>query len=256
MNENSSQSGFTLIELLIVITLVAVLAAFSSSFSFLITRSAAQSSQMELIGFINTARTTAIMESTNVTLCPINTENGKCSSDWSRDIIAFRDPNRSRQLVDIKQIVRTLQPNSNGVFYGNAGIRKYFGFRGYRYSKRSHREHNLVPARQVGRECLPNPNQYGRPPTGRSRQRRRRSSGKLTRQPYFLLTLPTSTFCSPFGPRRIKGKGSAIIVRLRSFRYGLQCERIFCHRILNKAQFVKSSATILWRLLKRRCRRA
>ncbi|WP_100641399.1 GspH/FimT family pseudopilin [Marinobacter salexigens] len=129
MNENSSQSGFTLIELLIVITLVAVLAAFSSSFSFLITRSAAQSSQMELIGFINTARTTAIMESTNVTLCPINTENGKCSSDWSRDIIAFRDPNRSRQLVDIKQIVRTLQPNSNGVFYGNAGIRKYFGFR-------------------------------------------------------------------------------------------------------------------------------
>lgn len=129
MTENTPESGFTLVELLIVITLVAVLAAFSSSFSALITRSATQSSQMELIGFINIARTTAIMESTNVTLCPIDTENGKCSNDWGLDIIAFRDPDRTRQLTDINQIIRTLQPKNNGVFYGNAGIRKYFGFR-------------------------------------------------------------------------------------------------------------------------------
>lgn len=129
MTQHTPQSGFTLVELLIVITLVAALATFSSSFSALITRSAKQSSQMELIGFINTARTTAIMESTSVTLCPIDTANGKCSNDWSLDIIAFRDPNRSRQLTDTIQIIRTLQPKTNGTFYGNAGIRKYFGFR-------------------------------------------------------------------------------------------------------------------------------
>lgn len=129
MTENSPGSGFTLIELLIVITLVATLALFSSSFSSLITRSAKQSAQMELLGFINTARTTAIMESTNVTVCPVNTANGRCSNDWTLDIVAFRDPHRSRKLADINQVIRTLQPGNNGTYYGNAGIRKYFGFR-------------------------------------------------------------------------------------------------------------------------------
>ena len=122
-------SGFTLVELMIVVALVATLALFSSSFGDLVIRSAKQSAQMELIGFINAARTTAIMESTNVTVCPIDAASGKCSSDWNLDIIAFRDSNRSHQLINTQQIIRTLQPNNNGTFYGNAGIRKYFGFR-------------------------------------------------------------------------------------------------------------------------------
>jgi len=122
-------AGFTLVELMIVITLVATLALFSSSLNGLLTRYTKQSAQMELIGFITTARTTAIMESTNVTVCPINVGSGKCSSDWGLDVVAFRDPNRSRELTSTQQIVRTLQPGAKGTFHGNAGIRNYFGFR-------------------------------------------------------------------------------------------------------------------------------
>lgn len=129
MTARTPESGFTLVELLIVVTLITVLATFSSSFSGLITRSAKQSEQMNLIGFINAARTAAIMESTNVTLCPVDTISGKCSNDWTRNITAFRDPGRTRQLVSPEQIVRTLTPSNNGTFDGNAGIRRYFGFR-------------------------------------------------------------------------------------------------------------------------------
>lgn len=129
MTARRNQSGVTLLELLITLAILSIIAAFAvPSLNSLVTRSAHQSNQMDLLGIINLARTTAIMESTNVTLCPLD-ENGKCSKDWSLDLVAFRDPKRARQLVDSSQVIRVLQTKNNGKLKGNAGIRSYFGFR-------------------------------------------------------------------------------------------------------------------------------
>lgn len=129
MTARRYQSGVTLLELLITLVILSILVSFAApSLTSLVTRSAHQSNQMELLGLINLARTTAVMESTSVTLCPID-EVGKCSRDWSLDLVAFRDPQRSRQLADPVQVIRVWQPRKNGVLKGNTGIRSYFGFR-------------------------------------------------------------------------------------------------------------------------------
>ena len=128
MDIKTSQTGMTLVELLVVITLISILLSLGSSFNNLIARAAHQSTQAELMGFIKTARTTAIMEGTNVTLCPVGA-NGKCSNDWSLDLVAFRDEQRLRRLTHNSQVIRTLQPPTHGNLQGNAGIRNYFGFR-------------------------------------------------------------------------------------------------------------------------------
>ena len=129
MTARLNQSGVTLLELLITLAILSIIASFAvPSLNSLVTRSAHQSNQMDLLGIISLARTTAIMASTNVTLCPVD-ENGKCSKDWSLDLVAFRDPKRARQLVDSSQVIRVLQAKNNGKLKGNAGIRSYFGFR-------------------------------------------------------------------------------------------------------------------------------
>lgn len=129
MTARRYQSGVTLLELLITLVILSIVVSLAvPPLSSLLTRSAHQSNQMDLLGVINLARTTAIMEGSNVTLCPID-ENGKCSRDWSLDLVAFRDPQRTRQLADSSLVIRVLQPRENGKLKGNTGIRNYFGFR-------------------------------------------------------------------------------------------------------------------------------
>ena len=129
MTRHHTQAGVTLLELIIAITLVAILLAMASpSWNSLISRTQHQGLKNDLIGLINLARTTAIMESTNVTLCPLN-EQQKCVKDWSRDIVVFRDPDRTRQLDNPSQIVRVMKAPARGHLQGNTGLRPYFGFR-------------------------------------------------------------------------------------------------------------------------------
>ena len=121
--------GFTLVELLIVLMMLsAILTQAIPLFGTVLVSAQKQSAASELVSLLNLARHKAISEGQTVTVCAINSEN-KCDKDWSNPIIAFRDPDRLRRIKDDSQIIRLLQPNPDGKFDANFGIRDYLRFR-------------------------------------------------------------------------------------------------------------------------------
>ena len=125
----NSARGFTLIELVIVLLVVSTLITQAIPlFGTLAVNAQKQSEAAELVSLLNLARNKAISEGQTVTVCAINTEK-KCDRDWTKPIVAFRDPNRLRQINDDRQIIRLFEPDGNGNFHANLGIRDYFRFR-------------------------------------------------------------------------------------------------------------------------------
>ncbi len=121
--------GFSLLELIIVLSIAAIIAAFASaSFDTVLKNSRQQSALSELISLINLARNSAIQEQITVTLCPLASDN-KCGADWSKPIVAFRDPDRTKSASNESQILRVVQLNDSGHVTGKTGIRNYFRFR-------------------------------------------------------------------------------------------------------------------------------
>jgi len=121
--------GLTLLELLIVLGIVAIIFTLASPAFVQMVQTARQKSALgELISLINLARNTAIQEQVTVTLCPLF-NNQICASDWSKPLVAFRDPGRTKTASTQSQILRILQLNDSGQLTGKTGIRNYFRFR-------------------------------------------------------------------------------------------------------------------------------
>lgn len=132
---SDSKSGFTLVELSVVLAISAIILAFAiPSTANLINHSGRHTALSDLIATLNLARNTAINEQTTVTLCAIGT-NSKCSNDWSLPIVAFRDPNRSREIADESQIVRAMHPVETGRLIVRSGIHNYFRFQSSGWSR-------------------------------------------------------------------------------------------------------------------------
>lgn len=121
--------GFTLVELLLVVVLIGIVAAHSVPFfGQVLTNANRQSQASELIALLNMARNQAVSERQTVTVCAIDADN-KCTKDWTNPIVAFRDPNRLREISSGQQIIRLFEPSDKGRFYPNLGIRDYLRFR-------------------------------------------------------------------------------------------------------------------------------
>lgn len=121
--------GFSLVELLVALSIVSIIAAYAApTFNGLLKKARQRSALSELVSVINLARNTAIQEQISVTLCPL-TAADKCGSDWSRPLVAFRDPDRTKTVSNEHQILRIIQLNSYGFLAGHTGIRNYFRFR-------------------------------------------------------------------------------------------------------------------------------
>jgi len=125
----SRYQGFTLPELLLVITILTMLLSLGGPFfNKLIEQSHRKDTLNRLMTGISYARTEAITRNTNITLCPLDSEN-RCSGDWNKPVTIFLDQSRSRQLSSVDNILRILPAPAEGKLYGRTGIRKHFGFR-------------------------------------------------------------------------------------------------------------------------------
>lgn len=124
-----SSSGYTLIEVLVVATIAAVLMtqAFSGAGS-LIQHNKRHASVSSLVTFLNTARNSAISQSKSVTVCSVNADS-QCSNSWKGDLVAFRDPYKTRKIDSPDQIIRKIPADEAKGFTFNGGIRNYFRFR-------------------------------------------------------------------------------------------------------------------------------
>lgn len=121
--------GFTLIELLLVLAIISIAFGLGvPSFSNLIERNQRASYQNELLSGIYLARTVAISEQVNVTLCPLDNSQA-CSRDWSQPIAVFRDPMKRRQIYDESALLRVIPSPSTGTLIGRTSHRRYFEFR-------------------------------------------------------------------------------------------------------------------------------
>lgn len=125
----NSARGFTLIELLVVLLVVStILTQAIPLFGTLVVNAQKRSEAGELVSLLNLARNKAISEGQTVTVCAINNEK-KCDRDWTKPIVAFRDPDRLRRINDDRQIIRLFEPGGNGKFDANLGVRDYLRFR-------------------------------------------------------------------------------------------------------------------------------
>lgn len=122
------KSGFTLVELLVVLAISTLIITFAlPATSRLLDSSGRHSAIADLIATLNLARNTAITEQTTVTFCAVGNDS-RCSNDWSLPIVAFRDPDRTKEINDSSQIVRAMQPIETGRLIVRSGIHNYFRF--------------------------------------------------------------------------------------------------------------------------------
>lgn len=120
--------GFTLVELLLVITILSI--AFGvglPSINNIVKHTHRKTGLHNLITGIHLARTIAISEQTQTTICPLN-ESDQCTRDWNLPITIFRDPEGLRRLTSNEALVRVINPPKRGTLTGNTGIRSHFGF--------------------------------------------------------------------------------------------------------------------------------
>jgi len=123
--------GFTLPELVITLVVLAILITIAyPGWSTTIERYRAQRLQSELRTLFNSARMTAVHESSLVTICPLNAAN-VCSNDWNARISVFLDPDKSRSLSSHNHLIRFSETVDGGNLQASSsghGERRYFQY--------------------------------------------------------------------------------------------------------------------------------
>ena len=90
MKPISEHKGFTLIELMTVVMIAAVLLAVGvPTFTDSIRRNAVQADVAALRSGFARARTAAVTEATNVSICPANVTQDACANDWTEGWLIF-----------------------------------------------------------------------------------------------------------------------------------------------------------------------
>jgi type IV fimbrial biogenesis protein FimT len=124
---NNSMSGQSLIELLCVITIVTVLvSAALPAWQPVIRQQEGRQVMQGLVSLLNNARTTAVQENADVTVCPATPGELRCAGSWHRGAIAFIDPSGLRNPTGDSLIHRLQWPDNSGELRWRAfGNRQY-----------------------------------------------------------------------------------------------------------------------------------
>ncbi len=119
--------GLSLTELLFALTIISVLAVTAlPAWQPLLGREQGRQVITELAGLLNAARTTAIRESTRVTICPAAPESLQCGGPWQQGAIAFQDRDGTRRAAASRLIHRLHWPDVRGTLRWRAfGNRQY-----------------------------------------------------------------------------------------------------------------------------------
>lgn len=88
----AQQQGFTLIELMITLAVAAILLAIAApSFRTMIINHEAQAQSEQLLSALQLARSEAVKRSRPVSICPTNSSEDDCGSDWSEGYLVVVD---------------------------------------------------------------------------------------------------------------------------------------------------------------------
>jgi Tfp pilus assembly protein FimT len=127
MTTHSCQSGLTLLELLVTLGILVLVITMSAPISQALTESTERRTALNnLFHAFQSARSEAIRRGHVMTLCPLVSSN--CSSDWSKDISLFTDPDSNRVLSGGEAILFTIHPPRKGDLIPAPASRRYFQF--------------------------------------------------------------------------------------------------------------------------------
>lgn len=113
--------GFTLLEMLIALTVMAVLLSISlPDFTNFIQNKKSDDTINRVEQAVNTAKTSAIVNSSFVTLCK-SSDGETCGGSWEQGIIAFTDDNGDRQINQDDKLIRYFSfPEAEGSIHWRA----------------------------------------------------------------------------------------------------------------------------------------
>lgn len=129
MKQLPCQRGVTLVELVLVISIIAIVAAYAApSLSPIIENSQRRAVINDTLAFLAMGRQEAVINRQVVTLCPLKDDN-RCGRDWSMPLTLFSDPDNQRSISHREQIIRVLPPPSYGQLKVRSFSRSYFQYR-------------------------------------------------------------------------------------------------------------------------------
>ena len=120
--------GFTLVELMVVLSIAAIVGAFSvSSFSALVHSTQSRTATRDLRQGLMYARVLAVKHNVLVTVCPLDSD-GTCNTDWSQPVSIFEDPNHNHRHDAGESVRRIIQAPGSGRLTVAVGNHHYFQF--------------------------------------------------------------------------------------------------------------------------------
>lgn len=128
----AAHSGFTVVELMITLILAAVLLTLAApAFTDLIANNRLRSEVFALRGLLMEARTEALSERNNVTVCP-SSNGATCTGTWSDGYIAFFDTDTEGDVDGTDRIILARTPDTHriDVTFSNAANRVVYNSRG------------------------------------------------------------------------------------------------------------------------------
>lgn len=150
--------AFTLLELLTVLAIASlVLLLGIPAFSNLMAKNIVQKEALALHKALSLARSSAVLNLSQVTVCPLLKE--ECTSDWDKEISLFYDKNKNRQLDSNEQIFYQLPPSNNESLNRtfNRSVPVVFSATGYAYQSAGSFQICLTGEATFGRTIILSP---------------------------------------------------------------------------------------------------
>lgn len=124
---SDSMEGLSLIELLCALVIITVLTtAALPAWQPVLRQQEGKRVMQGLIAMLNNARTAAVQENLDVTVCPAAPGSLQCGGPWHRGAIAFIDPSGTRNASSATLIHRLQWPENGGELHWRAfGNRQY-----------------------------------------------------------------------------------------------------------------------------------
>jgi len=122
------RNGFTLVELLVTLSILALISGMVwPSFKNLTTTLHSDSVKGKWVQLLNFARSSAVMNNSIVTVCPMI--NSNCVDDLNQTWSVFTDNNKNKILDSDESLLRILTPNAKTRFAIFRADRPYFRFK-------------------------------------------------------------------------------------------------------------------------------